>query len=78
MPVPFEVRKSNAEQGFAKNAQRLGVNGDFIGTQFTAYGTVWTVMGLNRRIRKLPVLAYDAKNRVREFTLEYVNTNKVV
>jgi len=77
MTISLEVRKLQAEEGFNKNAARLGVNGTFMGTQFTALGTVWTVLGLNRRVRKTPVVAVDAKQRVRWFTVDDVNSNKL-
>ncbi len=75
--IDFTIRQLQAQEGFAKNADRLGVNGDFIGKQFTARGTLWTVMGLNRRIRKNPVIAHDPNQKVREFPLDFVNQNLV-
>ena len=79
--ISLEIRKLQAQEGFNKNAERvLGtpVPTDFIGTQFTAKGALWTVLGLNRRVRKLPVVAVDSKDRVRWFTLDEVNTGKQV
>jgi len=78
MAISYDVWKLQAEEGMRKNAGRLGVNGDFVGTQFTANGTVYTVIGLRRRIRTKPVLAEDPKQRVRDFPLEYVLANKIV
>ena len=85
--ISLELRKLQAEEGLRKNGERiLGAElaakaaTDFVGTQFTStrYGSaLWTALGLNRRIRKLPVVAVDSKDRVRWFTLDEVNTGKV-
>jgi len=79
--ITFEMRKLQAEEGLRKNGERIlgtPVPTDFVGTQFTCKGALWTVLGLNRRIRKLPVVAYDSKQRVRWFTLDEVKNGKQV
>ena len=78
--ITLEMRKLQAEEGMRKNGERIlgtPVPTDFVGTQFTCKGALWTVLGLNRRIRKLPVVAVDSKERVRWFTLDEVKTGKV-
>ena len=83
MSTSLTVRKLQAEEGFHKNAARLGVDQSFIGLQFTAEKSVYQVLGLNRRVRKTPVIAVDtnqsdeASPRIRWFTIDYVKANQL-
>jgi len=68
----IEDRKVQAAQSFAKNAARLGLTGELLGQPMTADGVTYTIIGLARRVRNLPVIGISTDGRVKGFTVEEV------
>lgn len=75
--TPAERRilwEDQAAKGFASHATKLGLNGDFIGKKFMVDGIEYEVRGINKRIRKLPVIAKTAEGVYRTFPFETVKS----
>lgn len=72
MSTPEEIR-AQALKSFGKNAARLELAGDLIGKSFMYEDQSWKIVGLSKRIRKLPLVAENTEGRFKTFPLEQLN-----
>lgn len=70
--TPEEIR-ALALKSWTKHAAKLELNSDLIGQSFKYEEADWKVVGLSRRVRKLPLLAERNDGKFKTFKLEMLN-----